>query len=153
MSRSSRTAKSAAGCWPSRNSESACGFAPCEAASGLIDTIPGVSRSPTPGSVMLHHGFLRVAAATPQLRVADCVFNADRTLALMQQAEGEAVDVLVFPELGLTGYTCGDLFHHPPLLAGALVALQRVVKASGSQFAGLLVVGLPLRHDDQLFNC
>ncbi|MFL5339759.1 MAG: NAD(+) synthase [Gemmataceae bacterium] len=102
---------------------------------------------------MLHHGFLRVAAAAPQLRVADCEFNADRTLAVMQRAEADAVDVLAFPELGLTAYTCGDLFHHPPLLAGAIAALQRIVKATTSQFSGLLVVGLPLRHDDQLFNC
>ena len=102
---------------------------------------------------MLHHGFLRVAAATPQLRVADCDFNTERTLGLMQEAEAEAVDVLVFPELGLTAYTCGDLFHHATLLNGALAALQKIVKASAGQFTGLLVVGLPIRLDDQLFNC
>ena len=59
---------------------------------------------------MLHHGFLRVAAASPVLRVADCAFNAERILGLMERAEAEGVAVLVFPELSLTGYTCADLF-------------------------------------------
>ena len=59
---------------------------------------------------MIQHGFLRVAAATPALRIADCAFNAEQILALMRQAQSEAVAVLVFPELAVTGYTCADLF-------------------------------------------
>lgn len=102
---------------------------------------------------MLPHGFLRVAAASPRLRVADCPFNAEHIAALMQRAEGDGVRVLVFPELGLTGYTCADLFHSIPLQEAALAGLQRVVKASGAAFSGIAVVGLPLCHDDQLFNC
>jgi NAD+ synthase (glutamine-hydrolysing) len=102
---------------------------------------------------MLHHGFLRVAAAVPTLRVADCAFNAERIVGLMRRAENEGVAVLVFPELSLTGYTCADLFHQPILQRGALNALADVVHASSSVFPGVAVVGLPLAMDDQLFNC
>jgi NAD+ synthase (glutamine-hydrolysing) len=100
-----------------------------------------------------YHGFLRVAAATPTLRVADCAHNVERILPLMARAESEEVAVLVFPELALTGYTCADLFHHNTLQRGALEALGRLVDESHGVFGGVAVVGLPLAVDDQLFNC
>jgi NAD+ synthase (glutamine-hydrolysing) len=90
------------------------------------------------------HGFLRVAAACPELRVADCPFNADRTLALMARAETQGVNLLVFPECGLTGYTCHDLFHLQSLQRAAEEALAKLVEKSGSVFRGVAVVGLPL---------
>ncbi|QJW93723.1 NAD(+) synthase [Frigoriglobus tundricola] len=99
------------------------------------------------------HGFLRVAAACPELRVADCPFNADRTLALMARAEGQGVNLLVFPECGLTGYTCGDLFHLQPLQRAAEAALEKVVTQGEKVFRGVAVVGLPLAIEGQLFNC
>ncbi len=102
---------------------------------------------------MLYHGFLRVAAATPELRVADCEFNANHVLGLMARAEQEGVAVLVFPELSLTGYTCGDLFHQTTLQRGARSALQQLCDASKSVYSGLALVGLPLVIDDQMFNC
>jgi NAD+ synthase (glutamine-hydrolysing) len=102
---------------------------------------------------MSYHGFLRVAAATPMLRVADCAYNAERILSLMKQAEGEKVTVLVFPELSLTGYTCADLFQQRSLQKGALAALEYVAQASRTLFSGVVIVGLPLALDDQLFNC
>jgi NAD+ synthase (glutamine-hydrolysing) len=102
---------------------------------------------------MLQHGFLRVAAATPRLRVADCQFNAERIVESMQHAESMGVRVLVFPELCLTGYTCGDLFHSTTLQQAALKALQIVVRASTSSFSGVALVGLPLFQDVSLFNC
>jgi NAD+ synthase (glutamine-hydrolysing) len=102
---------------------------------------------------MTHHGFLRVAAASPVLRVADCAFNAERVLALMARAEAERVSVLVFPELSITGYTCADLFQQIELQRGALDALSHVVKQSAAAFRGLAVVGVPIAVDDQLFNC
>src|SRR5215831_10880675 len=102
---------------------------------------------------MNSHGFLRVATATPLLRVADCSFNAERLLGLMRRAEEQGVAVLVFPELALTGYTCGDLFQQLALQRGAVVALDHLARASASIFSGLAVVGLPLPVDDQLFNC
>src|SRR5438093_7034519 len=101
---------------------------------------------------MIYHGFVRVAAAVPALRVADCEYNAGRIVGLLGRATHAGVGVLAFPELALTGYTCGDLFHHPPLLQGALAGLQTVVKATHG-FPGVVVVGVPLRIDDQLFNC
>src|SRR5262245_19010574 len=102
---------------------------------------------------MIHHGFVRVASATPELRVADCAFNAARVVAQMRQAQAEGVGVLVFPELCLTGYTCADLFQHGPLLKGARDALATVTQATAKDFDGLAVVGLPLALDDQVFNC
>jgi NAD+ synthase (glutamine-hydrolysing) len=98
------------------------------------------------------HGFLRVAAASPELRLADCPFNADRTLALMKQAEDRGVNLVVFPECGLTGYTCNDLFHHEPLWRAAEDALIRVVERGETIFNGVAVVGMPLMVDGQLFN-
>src|SRR5262245_11645209 len=100
---------------------------------------------------MLPFGQLRVAAATPQLKVADCPFNVDRHVDLLQQAQEERVCLAVFPELSLTGYTCADLFHHDALLRGALHALHELRQAS-TAFDGVLVAGVPLNLDDQVFN-
>jgi NAD+ synthase (glutamine-hydrolysing) len=102
---------------------------------------------------MTYHGFLRVAAAVPTLRVADCAYNAEQILGLLARAEREQVALVVFPELCLTGYTCADLFHHPTLQQGALASLTRIAREGASAFSGLAVVGLPLLVDDQVFNC
>src|SRR5438477_7835249 len=102
---------------------------------------------------MSYHGFLRVAAATPTLRVADCAYNASRILRLMERAQAEGVAVVVFPELSLTGYTCADLFQQTALQKGALAALEQITAASRTLGPGLTIVGLPLAVDDQLFNC
>ena len=99
-------------------------------------------------------GFVKVAAATPSIRVADCAYNAAQTIALMRKAAEKGVKVLCFPELGLTGYTCADLFLQPTLLEGAKKALEQVVDASGD-LDMLIAVGLPLRpvHRNKLYNC
>src|SRR5262245_15366810 len=102
---------------------------------------------------MPRHGFTRIAAAVPHLRVADTRYNAARTIDLLHRAADEAVDVVVFPEVGLTGYTCNDLFFQRTLQDGAVDALQGVAHASARLFAGLAVVGVPLVVDDQVFNC
>jgi NAD+ synthase (glutamine-hydrolysing) len=102
---------------------------------------------------MPRHGFLRVAAAVPLVRVADPAYNAGRTLGLMEQAQAAGVEVLVFPEMGLTGYTCGDLFHQAALTRAALAELDRLAGRSARAFRGLAVVGLPVVVDDQVFNC
>jgi NAD+ synthase (glutamine-hydrolysing) len=99
------------------------------------------------------YGFLRVAAATPALRVADCEYNTGQILDLMRQVEAEGVAVLVFPELSLTGYTCADLFHQAVLQRGAVEALGELCRAGADAFTGVAVVGLPLVVDDQVFNC
>jgi NAD+ synthase (glutamine-hydrolysing) len=98
---------------------------------------------------MSTHGFLRVAAASPELRVADPAFNADRTAELMLACADRGVDLVVFPECGLTGYTCGDLFHHTRLLHGAEEAVSKLLAVP---FAGVAVVGLPVLLDGMVFN-
>ena len=98
-------------------------------------------------------GFVRVAAASPSVRVADCGFNARRILALMERAQNQDVAILVFPELCLTGYTCADLFHHQPLQQAALAALEDLIGHTPGRFSGLVLVGLPLAVEGQLFNC
>src|SRR5438552_16549276 len=102
-------------------------------------------------TTMSHHGFVRVAAAVPALRVGDCAFNATRILDLLARAARAQVAVVVFPELCLTGYTCADLFHQPTLQRGAVEALGDIVNKS--RFSGLAVIGVPLVVDDRLFNC
>ncbi len=99
------------------------------------------------------HGFLRVAACSPELRVADCRFNAERTLDLLRQADDLGADLAVFPEMGLTGYTCNDLFHHRTLQQAAVAALETLLSAADMCFGGVGVVGLPLEVDGRLFNC
>src|SRR5437763_6903028 len=100
----------------------------------------------------MRHGFVRAAACVPTLRVADPAFNADRTLALLERAEAEGVEVAVFPEMGLTGYTGYDLFHQSTLTRAALRELDRLVGRAARGFRGLGVVGLPVVVDDRLFN-
>ena len=64
-------------------------------------------------------GFIKVATATPIVKVADCIWNGEQTIKIMEEAEQQGVKVLVFPELGITGYTCGDLFLQDTLLDAA----------------------------------
>jgi NAD+ synthase (glutamine-hydrolysing) len=98
-------------------------------------------------------GFVRVAAAAPLLRVADCDYNAQHILQLMERAQQENVAILVFPELCLTGYTCADLFHQAQLQNAATAALWEVAEKGGTIFSGVAIVGLPLAVCGQLFNC
>jgi NAD+ synthase (glutamine-hydrolysing) len=98
------------------------------------------------------HGFVRVAAAVPSVRVADPAFNAQRTLALAAQAAQEGASLVAFPELGLSAYTSEDLFHQEALLAAVHQALAEIVAQSAS-LAPLIIVGAPLRSGQMLFNC
>ena len=75
-------------------------------------------------------GFIRVAAATPDLKVADPVFNREQTWKMMQEAAARDVKILVFPELGLTGYTCSDLFLQDTLIDQAKEELLWLLDAS-----------------------
>lgn len=100
---------------------------------------------------MLPHGFLRTAAASPTVRVADPAFNAARTVDLLRDADARGADLVVFPECGLTGYTCHDLFHQHTLIDAAAAALGKVIEASETVGA-VAVVGLPVSLDGRLFN-
>ena len=101
---------------------------------------------------LYNHGFIRVAVGTPELRVADPAFNGARTIDLMEQAEREKAVLALFPELGLTSYSCEDLFHQQALLDSALEALRHVLQASEA-LKLIAVVGMPLQVDHLLFNC
>src|SRR5258708_18762058 len=121
------------------------------AAAGAADKMPS---SFLPGNgPMPRQGFTRIAAAVPPLRLADTRYNAARTIDLLHRAADESVDVVVFPEVGLAGCPCNDLFFQGTLQDGAVDALQGVAHASARLFGGLAVVGLPLVVDDQVFNC
>ena len=97
-------------------------------------------------------GFISVACGTPKLRLADCHYNAEQTFTMMRQAEKAGVKVLVLPELGLTGYTCGDLFYQESLLRGAEEALATVLEATRN-LEVVTAVGLPVRVNQKLYNC
>ena len=102
----------------------------------------------------MRDGFIKVAAGTPEIRVADCAHNAQACAALLRQAAEQGVKVLCLPELCLTGYTCGDLFLQDTLLRGAEQALNTVLEAS-RDLDLLTAVGLPVRSkwDSKLYNC
>ena len=97
------------------------------------------------------HGFARVAAAVPPVRLGDPSANAAATIGLARRAHDEDVALVVFPELGLVGYSNQDLFHQEALIDAAADALEQVRAASG-ELRPVLVVGLPLRNGHQLFN-
>jgi NAD+ synthase (glutamine-hydrolysing) len=98
------------------------------------------------------HGFARLAVAVPQNRVADPAHNAGVTVQMMGEAARSGAALVLFPELGLSAYTCDDLFHQHALLDACVSALDRVVQAS-KELPVVAVVGLPLRADQRLFNC
>lgn len=97
-------------------------------------------------------GFIKVAAATPEIHVADCVFNADNIIALCREADEKGVQVIGFPELCLTGYTCSDLFLHNILLDAAKQQLLRIAEET-AEMDMLIVVGLPVCVSATLYNC
>ena len=77
---------------------------------------------------LYNHGLIRVAVGVPEVRVADPAFNGARTLELMEKAEGEKALLALFPELGLTAYSCEDLFQQQALLDGSIEALRGLLK-------------------------
>lgn len=98
------------------------------------------------------NGFIRAAAISPSLRVADCAYNAQQIVEAMQAFAAENVHLLCLPEFSLTGYTCSDLFLQEPLLRGAEKALGTILQASkGLNLVTL--VGLPVHHSGKLYNC
>ncbi|MFR4977405.1 MAG: NAD(+) synthase [Butyricicoccus sp.] len=100
----------------------------------------------------MKEGFLKVAAATPRIRVADCAYNTARVEELIAEAAEQGISLCVFPELVLTGYTCGDLFLQQALLDAAEEGLTRILQCS-ARFALVFAVGLPVRLDNALYNC
>lgn len=96
-------------------------------------------------------GFVKVATCSPELKVADCEYNCDKMIEKSRKMSHEGVKVLAFPELCLTGYTCGDLFLQDQLLKGALEGLGRFA-AETKACDTLFCAGLPLLHRGRLYN-
>ena len=97
-------------------------------------------------------GFVRVAAAVPTLRVADCKYNAEQIRLQIDEAIAEGVEVVCFPELSLTGYTCADLFFTQALQQSAMRELEALCDYTRGK-AIIVLVGAPLKVDNDLFNC
>lgn len=96
-------------------------------------------------------GFIKVAAAAPELRVADPKFNAEKIVECVEKAREEGVKLLAFPELAITGATCGHLYYQRCLLDAALEGLKRIAEATRGDDM-LVVVGLPLRARGAVYS-
>ena len=99
-----------------------------------------------------HFGYVRVAAAVPHMRVADCQYNATEIKKQITEAMQEGVEVVCFPELSVTGYTCADLFFTQQLQKNALAALEDIC-AYTRNLPIIVLVGAPLKVDNNLYNC
>jgi NAD+ synthase (glutamine-hydrolysing) len=99
----------------------------------------------------MNHGFLKVAAAIPEVKVADCEFNAAQIEKMAKLANAQGVEIICFPELAITSYTCGDLFFQELLLDSAKNALIKLVNDT-STLDIIIVAGLPLMLKDKIFN-
>ncbi len=100
----------------------------------------------------MKHGFIKVAAATPKVTVADCKANLAELLRLHAAAEAEGVKLLVFPELCITGYTCADLFFSDVLLSDAERALGNYLESTKASSL-ISIIGFPLVVNDKIYNC
>ena len=99
----------------------------------------------------MRDGFIKIAAATPDLHAADCAYNTSEIVKLAKEAAAKGAKLITFPELCLTGYTCGDLFLQETLLEGALQALGTVCRET-AELQAVIVVGLPMRYNGKLYN-
>ena len=97
-------------------------------------------------------GFLRVASATPHIKVADCTGNAQKIIAMSKEASANGASLVVFPELCITGYTCGDLFLQRALLNSAEENLKVIINET-KDLDCVILVGLPVRANSGLYNC
>ena len=97
-------------------------------------------------------GFIKVAAATPKIKVADPAYNTEESLKIIDETEKNGASILVFSELTISGYTCGDLFLQQPLLTECKNQLLRIVKATENK-SMLVVVGCPIVIKQKLYNC
>ncbi len=100
----------------------------------------------------MNFGFIKVAAATPYVYVADCFKNIEEIKNNVIRAEENGAEAIVFPELSITGYTCGDLFLHSSIVDGAKKALIKLCDDTKNNDI-IICVGVPLEYDGKLFNC
>ena len=100
----------------------------------------------------MNYGFVKVASAVPSVKVADCRYNILQIESLIAQAEGKGIEVICFPELSITAYTCGDLFAQQMLLDEAEMALISLLDFTRSMSV-IAIVGIPLAYRGLLLNC
>lgn len=101
---------------------------------------------------MKNYGFIKVASAIPSVKVGDVTYNLQQTELMIAQAEGKGVEIIVFPELSLTGYTCQDLFRQQLLIDAAEQAVMMLLDFT-RQLDIIVVVGLPVMAGNILLNC
>ena len=99
----------------------------------------------------MNYGFVRVAAVTPEMRVADVPFNTQTIIKKIKDCSEKGVQLIVFPELCISGYTCSDLFFQPVLLEACKSALKQIVRETESCGA-LCFVGLPFAYNGKIYN-
>ena len=99
----------------------------------------------------MNYGFVKVAAAVPRVKVADCKFNSERLEGLITIAEGKGVQILTFPEMCITGYTCGDLFAQQLLLEEAEMGLIQILNNT-RQMDIISILGMPVPLNGMLLN-
>ena len=98
------------------------------------------------------YDFFRVSSAVPKMSVGDTVYNTDEICKKIREAAACGSNFVIFPELAVTGYTCGDLFFQNSLIDGAARGIERIIEESSVQKI-LVAVGAPLKIDGQLYNC
>lgn len=99
----------------------------------------------------MRYGFFRTACASPELKVADCSFNAEKIITDINKAAAKEAELVVFPELTITGYTCSDLFFQETLLTSAVCELERIAKETSSLNI-ISIVGLPFNTGNGIYN-
>ncbi|MCR5610081.1 MAG: NAD(+) synthase [Lachnospiraceae bacterium] len=100
----------------------------------------------------MNNGFIKIACATPDVKVADCCYNADKIIEQIEEANIKEVKIICFPELAITGYTCGDLFLQEVLLDAAKKELVRIIKKTKDTDI-VSIIGMPLMANGKLYNC
>ena len=100
----------------------------------------------------MKYGFVTVASAIPSVKVADCKYNTTETIRLIDEADGKGVEIVVFPELGITSYSCQDLFHQQLLLVEAEKSVERIVEHTRSSDI-IVIIGVPVIVGSLLLNC
>ena len=97
--------------------------------------------------------YIRIACAVPEVQVANVEKNTQEICSFMEKADSQNVDVLVFPELAMTGYSCGDLFLQDALQSAVEAGLERILECSAAHPQLTSVIGLPVRSGMKIFNC
>jgi len=100
----------------------------------------------------MKYGFVRVGAAVPKLKVADCRYNSREIIKMIKKGEEEKIKILLFPELSITSYTCGDLFCQNALIKDAFLCLNKILDET-KELDIISILGIPVLKDNQLFNC